>query len=93
MSDSMRFVDDGFEAIEDQQFTDTWTDKSYYVDYFDEIVDLCNNLNDENMKLKSVLGLIIRSVVLEKDKPSCTVTVNVNPTEYELIKDLMIKYS
>ena len=39
-----RFIDDGFEAIEDQSFTDNLTKKTYYVDYFDEVVDLCNSL-------------------------------------------------
>ena len=52
---SKRFVDDGFEAIEDQSFTDTLTDKTYYVDYFDEIIELCNNLADENEQLKAQL--------------------------------------
>ena len=47
-----RFVDDGYEAIEDQSFTDTKTDKTYYVDYFDEIIDLCNELAEENQFLK-----------------------------------------
>ena len=55
-----RFTDNGFEAIEEQSFTDTLTDKTYYVDYFDEIIDLCNELNEvkvqlqeENKELKS----------------------------------------
>lgn len=50
-----RFVDNGFEAIEDQSFTDTKTDKTYYVDYFDEIIDLVNQLNGENEQLKQSL--------------------------------------
>ena len=47
-----RFIDDGFEAIEDQSFTDTLTKKTYYVEYFDEIVDMLNSLNEENEHLK-----------------------------------------
>ncbi len=47
-----RFVDDGFEAIEEQSFTDTLTDKTYYVEYFDEIIELVNNLSDENQQLQ-----------------------------------------
>ena len=47
-----RFVDNGFEAIEEQSFTDTETDKIYFVDYFDEIIDLLNNLAEENEQLK-----------------------------------------
>ena len=42
-----RFVDNGCESIEDSGFEDTLTGKNYYVDYFDEIVDLVNSLNDE----------------------------------------------
>ena len=55
---SKRFIDDGFEAIEDQSFTDTLTDKTYYVDYFDEIIELCNNLADENKQLKQQIQLL-----------------------------------
>lgn len=46
-----RFIDDGYEAIEEQSFTDTETDKTYYVDYFDEIIDLANGLNEKNKVL------------------------------------------
>lgn len=49
MTENKRYIDDGFEAIEDQSFTDTETDKTYYVDYFDEIVDLVNE-QDERIK-------------------------------------------
>ena len=65
-----RFTDDGFEAIEDQSFTDNLTKKTYYVEYFDEVVDLCNslweqtkrfekhnkNLMEENEQLKKEIG-------------------------------------
>lgn len=54
-----RFVDDGFEAIDEQSFTDTETDKTYYVDYFDEIIDLCNKLNDENQDLKKANEILM----------------------------------
>ena len=47
-----RFIDNGFEAIEEQSFTDTETDKTYYVDYFDEIIDLANGLNEKNKVLR-----------------------------------------
>lgn len=49
MTKNKRYIDDGFGAIEDQSFTDTETDKTYYVDYFDEIVDLVNE-QDERIK-------------------------------------------
>lgn len=52
MTDNKRFIDDGFEAIEEQSFTDVKTGKTYYVDYFDDIIDLLNKLNDENEELK-----------------------------------------
>lgn len=49
MTENKRYVDNGYEAIEDQSFTDTETDKTYWVDYFDEIVDLLNK-QDERIK-------------------------------------------
>ena len=62
MTENKRYIDDGFDAIEDQSFTDTETDKTYYVDYFDEIVDLVNEqdktikeLKKENENLNNVL--------------------------------------
>lgn len=51
MTENKRFIDNGFEAIEEQSFTDTETDKTYYVDYFDEIIDLANGLNEKNKVL------------------------------------------
>ena len=68
-----RFIDDGFEAIEDQSFTDILTKKTYYVEYFDEVVDLCNSLweqtkrfekhnkdlMEENEQLKSIIDKLI----------------------------------
>lgn len=51
MTENKRYIDDGFEAIEDQSFTDTETDKTYYVDYFDEIVDL---LNEQDARIKEL---------------------------------------
>ena len=53
MTENKRFIDDGFEAIEEQSFTDNQTGKTYYVDYFDEIVDLLNALHEENQSLKN----------------------------------------
>lgn len=47
MMNNKRFVDNGSESIEDSGFKDILTGKNYYVDYFDEIVDLVNSLNDE----------------------------------------------
>lgn len=49
MTENKRYVDNGYEAIEDQSFMDTETDKTYWVDYFDEIVDLVNE-QDERIK-------------------------------------------
>lgn len=61
MTENKRYVDNGLEAIEDQSFTDTETDKRYYVDYFDEIIDLLNEqderikeLEEENEHLKYI---------------------------------------
>lgn len=64
-----RFVDDGFEAIDEQSFTDTETDKTYYVDYFDEIIDLCNKLNDENKQLQNTIARLqlINNKLRDKD--------------------------
>lgn len=50
MTNNKRFVDNGCESVEDSGFTDTLTGKNYYVDYFDEIVDLVNKLSEENKK-------------------------------------------
>lgn len=47
-----RFIDDGFKAIEDQSFTDSLTKKTYYVDYFDEIIDLCNELWEQTQRFE-----------------------------------------
>lgn len=63
MTENKRYVDNGYEAIEDQSFTDTETDKTYWVDYFDEIVDLLNKqderikeLEEENAELRKKVG-------------------------------------
>ncbi len=50
MTNNKRFVDNGCESVEDSGFKDTLTGKNYYVDYFDEIVDLVNKLSEENEK-------------------------------------------
>ena len=52
-----RYINNGFEAIEDQSFTDTETDRTYYVDYFDEIVDLLNNQDKRIKELENELEL------------------------------------
>ena len=52
MANNKRFVDNGCESIEGSGFEDTLTGKNYYVDYFDEIVDLLNKLSEENVKLR-----------------------------------------
>lgn len=52
MMNNKRFVDNGSESIEDSGFEDTLTGKNYYVDYFDEIVDLVNKLSEENVRLR-----------------------------------------
>ena len=69
MTENKRFVDNGFEAIEEQSFTDTETDKTYYVDYFDEIIDLCNKLNDENKQLQNTIARLqlINNKLRDKD--------------------------
>lgn len=48
---SPRYVDDGYEAIEEQSFTDSITGKTYYVDYFDEIIDL---VNQQDMRIRGL---------------------------------------
>lgn len=48
-----RFVDDGYEAIDEQSFTDNLTKKTYWIDNgLDDIVELLNKLHDENEQLK-----------------------------------------
>ena len=42
-----RFVLGETEDIQYQNFTDNKTNKTYWVEYFDEIVELCNKLNEE----------------------------------------------
>ena len=43
-----RFIDNGYEAINEQSLTDTYTDKTYWVDNgIAEIVDLLNDLEEE----------------------------------------------
>ena len=56
MTENKRYIDDGYEAIEDQSFTDTKTDKTYYVDYFDEIVDLLNEQDEQIKELEKDLN-------------------------------------
>lgn len=54
-----RFVDDGYEAIDEQSFTDNLTEKTYWIDNgLDEIVELLNKLNDENIQLKNKLKFL-----------------------------------
>lgn len=57
MAENKRYVDNGYEAIEDQSFTDTETDKTYYVDYFDEIVDLVNKQEEVIQKYKHLVKI------------------------------------
>ena len=52
MTENKRYIDNGFEAIEEQSFTDTQNGKTYYVDYFDEIVDLLNEQDKQIKELK-----------------------------------------
>ena len=47
------------EAIEDQGFTDTETEKSYWVDYFDDIVDL---LNAQDKEIKDTEIIVMQTV-------------------------------
>jgi cell shape-determining protein MreC len=82
-----RFVDDGFEAIDEQSFTDTETDKTYYVDYFDEIIDLCNELNDENQRLKKELEECKNNKLFsrrELERENKELKYHLNRTEKEL---------
>lgn len=44
------------EAIEEQGLTDTETEKNYWVDYFDEIVDLLN-AQDEEIKNAEIITM------------------------------------
>ena len=61
-----RFIDDEFEAIEDLSFTDTDTGEIYSVDYFDEIIELLNELNGENRQLKQLIHTILTQINIEK---------------------------
>lgn len=47
------------EAIEEQGFTDTETEKSYWVDYFDDIVDL---LNAQDKEIKDTEIIVMQTV-------------------------------
>ena len=47
------------EAIEEQGFTDTETEKSYWVDYFDDIVDL---LNAQDKEIKDTEIIVMQRV-------------------------------
>lgn len=94
MTENKRFIDNGHEAIEDQSFTDTKTDKTYYVDYFDEIIDLTNRLNEENEQLKQVLGSILLEVRKDITNTSCTgeIKVFIHPNSFDLISNVLRKY-
>ena len=74
MTENKRYIDDGFEAIEDQSFTDTETDKTYYVDYFDEIVDL---LNEQDKTIKE----------LEKDLNDALNRIEERSIDVQLLKE------
>lgn len=47
------------EVIEEQGFTDTETEKDYWVDYFDEIVDL---LNAQDKEIKDTEIIVMQTV-------------------------------
>ena len=68
MTENKRYIDDGFEAIEDQSFTDTETDKTYYVDYFDEIVDLVNEQDKQIQELLSCNHGLVQKQIRMFDK-------------------------
>ena len=96
-----RFIDDGFEAIEEQSFTDTETDKTYYVDYFDEIIDLANGLNEKNKVLRKEIERLKRQnedilynnaknmELLEKENEQLQIASNENPILWNEIHILM----
>lgn len=47
-----RFTDNGSEVIGEMSFTDNLTGETYFEEYWDEIVDLVNGLDDEIQKSK-----------------------------------------
>lgn len=47
------------EVIEEQGFTDTETEKNYWVDYFDDIVDL---LNAQDKEIKDTEIIVMQTV-------------------------------
>lgn len=51
------------EVIEEQGFTDTETEKDYWVDYFDEIVDLLNAQDKEIKDTEIVVMQTVRNKV------------------------------
>lgn len=67
MTKNKRYVDNGYEAIEDQSFTDTETDKTYWVDYFDEIVDLVNEQDKEISELKQTIKGVYEILSIDVD--------------------------
>lgn len=66
-----------FEAIEEQSFTDTQNGKIYYVEHFDEIIDLLNKQDKTIKELKkenaSMKGRIINAMI-KSNQVECTCT-------------------
>lgn len=62
MNENKRYVDDGFEVIDEQSFTDTETNETYYVEYFDEIIDLLNEKEETIQNQKKYILLLKRKL-------------------------------
>lgn len=72
-----RFVDGGEECIEDQFLIDTSNDKYYWVsDGLDDVVELLNELNDENKKLKQKIESLKMEIaeLRESEKDNYNIT-------------------
>lgn len=91
MTENKRYIDDGFEAIEDQSFTDTKTDKTYYVDYFDEIVDLLNEQDKKIKELETVIQQILYKTRVNHTKEEYSIIVSVSPQMHDKLSNLIMK--
>lgn len=91
MTENKRYIDDGFEAIEDQSFTDTKTDKTYYVDYFDEIVDLLNEQDKKIKELETVIQQILHETRANHTKGEYSIIVSVSSQMYDKLSNLIRK--
>lgn len=88
MAENKRYVDNGYEAIEDQSFTDTETDKTYWVDYFDEIVDLVNEQDKVIKELEQDLNDALNRI--EERSMDVQLLKKENENQNNILEDFMV---